>query len=172
MNSSGEIIQTAVKMEVDGITFYREAADKTSSPLGKKMFLSLSRDEERHLDILKKMLENLDFSNIDSYFQESPTRRLKTVFQQARGDLERRVSAQADELDVLKMGLDIEDKSITFYQDALSHVRDEPLRSLLEKLVQEEREHYAILENTYAVLEGSEQWFLWEEGGLLEGGEL
>lgn len=171
MQNPREIVETAVKMEIDGITFYREAAEKTPNPLGKRMFLSLSRDEERHLDVLKRMLEDLHFSAIETYFQGSPKERVKTIFKQARGELAKQVAAEPGELEVLKMGLSIEDKSVTFYQKALSNAEG-PLRSLLERLVREEREHYAILENTYAVLESSKDWYLWEEKGLLDGGEL
>jgi rubrerythrin len=36
-------VEIAIKMETDAIKFYREAAEKTKHPVGKKMFLSITR---------------------------------------------------------------------------------------------------------------------------------
>lgn len=39
-------IEIAIKMEKDAIDFYKEAAEKTRHPVGKKMFLSVTEDEK------------------------------------------------------------------------------------------------------------------------------
>jgi len=47
-----EAVRLAMQMEDDGYKMYIEGAEKTTNPLGKKMLLSLARDEEAH----KKMV--------------------------------------------------------------------------------------------------------------------
>ncbi|MBE0478862.1 ferritin family protein [Candidatus Aerophobetes bacterium] len=165
-------IKTAIKMENDGIKFYREAADKLSHPLGKKMFLSLSTDEERHLSVLKELLFDLKFSKFEKYFGKLPTEKIKTVFDEMKDQLKDRIATNSDEKEVLKVGMQAEDKSVNFYQNFLQKVTDKNMKALFERLVEEEREHYKILQNTYSFLEDSGEWFLWEEKGILDGGEL
>ena len=48
-------IEIAIKMEKDAIEFYTEAAGKTTNPVGKKMFLSITEDEKRHLQLLSQI---------------------------------------------------------------------------------------------------------------------
>jgi hypothetical protein len=40
----------------------------------------------------------------------------------------------------------------------------------LKRLVEEEKEHLQLLQNTHSYLKNSGDWFLWEEKGLLDGG--
>jgi len=165
-----QVIRTAIKLETDGIEFYKGAADKTSHPFGKRMFLSLMKDEERHLKILKEVLDDLDFSDFEKYFKETPMQKIKTVFDELKGEMNERIAANPSEMEVLKMGMKVEDESVNFYRDSLEKTTDKGARALLNKLVMEERDHYRILQNTYSYLEDSGKWFLWEEKGILDGG--
>ena len=53
-------IEIAKKMETDAISFYTEAARKTVYPAGKKMFEVIIVDEKRHLEMIKKLIEETD----------------------------------------------------------------------------------------------------------------
>ena len=172
MEDVSRAIKTAIKMETDGMKFYKDAADKTSHPFGKKMFLSLSSDEERHLKVLKEVLFDLKFSNFEKYFDSSPAKKIKTVFDELKDELKEKIAASSDEKEVLKMGMKMEDESVKFYRSSLQKTADPGAKALLEKLIKEEREHYTILQNTYSFLDDSGEWFLWEERGILDGGEL
>lgn len=180
MDDVSRAIKTAIKMETEGMEFYKNAADKTAHLLGRKMFLSLSGDEERHLKVLKKLLSNLKFSNFEKYFENSPTENIKTVFDELKDELKKRITASSDEKEVLKMGMQAEDESVNFYQSFLQKatdknvkaLTDKNVKALFEKLIKEEREHYKILQNTYSFLDDSGEWFLWEERGILDGGEF
>jgi len=174
MQESSQIINAAIKMEKDGIDFYKKSADKVSHPFGKEMFLSFMKDEERHLNTLKEILTDLDFSDFEKYFDKTPQEEIKTVFNQIKDEMKKEVTAGPDELEILEIGMKMEDKSVGFYQNWLEETSikkaNKKAKKLLERLVLEEKEHYKILENTYSFLKDSGKWFLWEEKALIDGG--
>ena len=171
MDNFSKIIRTAIKMEEDGIDFYQKAAEKSSHPLGRKMFLSFIEDEKRHLAVLKEILADLKFSDFDQFFQEkTPREKITSIFRQTNKEIKERIAANSDEIKALEIGMDMESKSVKFYQSALEKAEDISQKAFLRRLVEEEKEHYQILQNTHSYLKDSGDWFLWEEKGLLDGG--
>ncbi len=81
-----------------------------------------------------------------------------------------RIAVNPDEMEVLRIGMDMELESIKFYQTALEKSKDDHQKAFLVRLVEEEKEHHQLLQNTHSYLKNSEDWFLWEEKGLLDGG--
>ncbi|MFQ6033068.1 MAG: ferritin family protein [Candidatus Zixiibacteriota bacterium] len=171
MNNLSKAIRMGIKMEEDGIDFYQKAAGKTSHPFGKKMFLSFGEDEKRHLTVLKEILADLKFSDFNQFFEEkTPREKIKTIFREVKNKIKERIAANPDELEALKIGMDMESKSVEFYQSALGKTQDSHQKSFFRRLIEEEKEHYQLLQNTHSYLKDSGDWFLWEEKALLDGG--
>jgi len=170
MDNISKVIRTAIKMEEDGIDFYQKAREKTSYPLAGKMFLSFAEDEKRHLTVLKEILTDLKFSDFDRFFGEKPRQKIENIFEKARNEIKERIAANPDELEALKIGIDMELESVEFYQTALEKSEDNHQKAFLRRLVEEEKEHFQLLQNTHSYLKHSGDWFLWEEKGLLDGG--
>jgi len=171
MNNFSNVIRTAIRMEEDGIDFYHKAAEKTSHPFGKRMFLSFAEDEKRHLTVLRNILADLKFSNFDRFFGEKkPREKIKTLFREVKSELKERIAANPDELEALKIGMNMESKSIEFYESSMKKTQNPHLKSFFKRLIEEEKEHYQLLETTCSYLKDSGDWFLWEERGLLDGG--
>lgn len=170
MDNISKVIRTAIKMEEDGINFYHKAEEKTSYPLAKKMFLSFTEDEKRHLTVLREILVDLKFSDFDQFFGEKPRHKIENIFKKARNEIRERIAANPDELETLKIGIDMELESVEFYQTALEKSEDNLQKAFLRRLVEEEKEHLQLLQNTHSYLKNSGDWFLWEEKGLLNGG--
>jgi len=170
MDKISKVIRTAIKMEEDGIDFYHKAEEKTSYPLAKKMFLSFAEDEKRHLTVLKKILTDLKFSDLDQFFAERPRQKIENIFRKVKNEIKERITANPDELEALKIGMDMELESVQFYQTALEKNEDNLQKAFLRRLVEEEKEHLQMLQNTHSYLKNSGDWFLWEEKALLNGG--
>jgi len=170
MDNISKIIRTAIKMEKNGIDFYHKAEEKTSYPLAKKMFLSFAEDEKRHLTVLKEILTDLKFSDFKQFFAEKPRQKIENIFRKAGNEIKERITANPDELEALKIGMDMELESVQFYQTALEESEDNLQKAFLKRLVQEEKEHLQLLQNTHSYLKNSGDWFLWEEKALLDGG--
>jgi rubrerythrin len=73
-------------------------------------------------------------------------------------------------MEALKIAMQMEKKSIDLYKQISKEVQTRKERSLFEKLVEEEQQHYDILSNTYFFLSDSGSWFMWEEYSIVDGG--
>ena len=171
MSNVSEAIKTAIKLEEDGMDFYEKSAGKTSHPFGKKMFLSFAEDEKRHLAVLKDIMADPKFSDFNPFFEsDRPRQKIRTVFGEVKDEIKERLAANPDELEALKIGMDMESKSVEFYRGALEKTQDPHQKTFFTRLIEEEEEHYHLLQNTHSYLNASGDWFLWEERGLLDGG--
>jgi len=161
-----DALEMAMKMETDAITFYTEAARKTKYPAGKKMFQAITEDEKRHLEMISQLIKGLAVTHKDV----SPMKNVKTVFESLKAELMQKVEATDDELEAFKIAMQMEKEGKDFYQKTLSHAKTDKERKLLEGLIAEEEQHYAIFANTYQFLSDTGNWFMWEERGIVEGG--
>ncbi|SRR4030042_3552902 len=159
-------IELAIRMETDAINFYREAAEKTKHPVGKKMFLSITEDEKRHLEMLSQIFKDINIQ-VEEF---NPMKNIKTIFESMKDDMMKRVEATKDELDAFKIAMQMEKEGVEFYKKAESEAQTEKERSLFKRLVKEEQQHYDIFANTYFFLSDTGSWFMWEEHSIVDGG--
>ncbi len=159
-------IEIAIKMETDAINFYNEASKKTNHSVGKKMFLTIAGDEKRHLGMLTQIFKGLDIKIKDI----SPMKNIKTVFEQMKDEMMHKVEATTDELEAFKIAMKMEKEGIEFYKKAAAGAKTEKEKSLFERLVKEEQQHYDIFANTYFFLSDTGSWFMWEEHSIVDGG--
>ena len=159
-------IEIAIKMETDAINFYSEAAGRTQNSVGKKMFLTIVEDEKRHLDTLSQIFKGIHIEMKDV----SPMKNVKTVFELMKDEMMKRVKATTDELEAFKIAMQMEKEGVEFYKKAAIEAQTEKEKSLFERLVKEEQEHYGIFSNTYFFLSDTGSWFMWEEHSIVDGG--
>ena len=160
-----EAIETAIRMETDAMAFYNEAASKAQHPFGREMFKGFVKDEKRHLEMLQNILKGIGL-NED---QTGPRHEIKTVFSMLKDQMMKRVEAVQSEFDAVKIALDMEKEGFDFYRKAAANAASPDEKKLFEILVNEENEHFNILNKTYTFLENTGQWFMYEEQGVLEG---
>jgi rubrerythrin len=158
-------LEVAMKMETDAIKFYTEAAGKTGYEAGKKMFLSITEDEKRHLVMISDLIKGMNIK-IDDV---SPMGKVKTVFESMKGTMMKKVAASKDELDAFRIAMEMEKEGGKFYQASLEAAKTDKEKALFKRLIEEERQHYEIFANTYSHLSDTGNWFLWEERGVIEG---
>ncbi len=158
-------IETATKMETEAIKFYSEAAEKTSHPVGKKMFLTIVEDEKRHLQMLSDLLKGLDLKLQDV----SPLKSIKTIFEEKKEEMMQRIAASQDELEAFKVAMDMEKEGKEFYLKHGPTLSSQVEKRLFETLAREEEEHFRVFSNTYHFLKDTGNWFMWEERSIVEG---
>ncbi len=158
-------VEIAIKMEEDAIKFYTDASERTSHPVGKKMFLSVADDEKRHMKMLSQIFKGEDavIANVN------PKESIKTVFETMKDDMMQRIEASNDELEAFKVGMQMEKDGIEFYRKAMNESSSENEKGLFERLIIEEQHHYDIFSETYSFLLDSGNWFMWDEHSIVEG---
>lgn len=160
-----DALDMALKMEKDAIMFYTEAANRTKYPAGKKMFQAITEDEKRHLELISRIIKGMQITHSDM----SPMKNVKSVIEGMKSEMMQRVEATTDELEAFKIAMQMEKEGKEFYQKTLAHAKTDKEKDLLERLIQEEQQHYDIFANTHNFLADTGNWFMWEERGIVEG---
>ena len=158
-------IEIAIRMEKDSIKFYKEASEKAKHLVGKKMFLSIAEDEQRHLEMLSQIFKEMDVTIKDV----NPMNNIKTVFETLKDTMQEKIKATKDEVDAFSIAMHMEKEGIEFYKKAGSEAKTEKEKALFERLAQEEQQHYDIFSNSYNFLTDTGNWFMWEEHTIVEG---
>lgn len=159
-------IEIAIKMETDAIKFYKEAAEKCNHAVGKKMFLSIVKDEKRHMDMLSEIFKGLDLKIREA----SPMKVVKTIFEAMKHEMMERIEATKDELEAFKIAASMEKEGVKFYKKFASEAATDKEKKLFERLVHEEEQHYAIFANTYFFMSDTGNWYMWDEHSIVDGG--
>ncbi len=167
-------IKIAMKMEIDGMAFYKEAARETKNPLGSKMFLSFVEDERKHLKTLEMLFKGVAFDLIDEAFKgDGPRKRIQTVFSRAKEEMEQgevKSEAEAGEVKALQIAMDMEKEGYDYYVDIADNSDNDEIKKLFRMLAEEEDQHYKMLQNTHTYLTDTGNWYLWDEMGVIDGG--
>lgn len=161
-----DTVEMAMKMEQEAIDFYRKCAEKTSNPVGKKMFLSIAEDEQYHKECAIQVSRGGEFKPSDA----TPLEDMKEIFEQHKETMLQRVASTADEISALETAMAMEKEAIDFYRKALASASSPTEKAFFECLIKDEEEHFAIFQNTYSYLYDTGNWFMWEERGIVEGG--
>lgn len=144
--NSDEIFEMAIQIEKNGAKFYRDAAEKVSSPDEKAFLIKLAEMEVDH--------ENT-FADMKKALQESD--KSKTIFDPA-GDAAAYLKALADTRvfyektidtssmrEVLKEAIVAEKDSIVFYLGMKELVPEGMGKSKLDAIIKEEMQHIRLL---------------------------
>lgn len=139
-------------------TFYQQAAEKTVNPIGRRVFLSVMEDEERLLEDFKGIQKERHMAALST----ASTKKIK-------GFLER-IKATTDDVEALKIAMEMEKESIVLYEKLSKKVRTRRERALFQSLVNEEQLRYAEFSDTCLFLSDSRSWFMWDEHSIMDGG--
>lgn len=159
-------VDIALRMESDAVKFYREASEKTSHPVGKRMFLSIMEDEKRHIEMLNALMKGMDITaeKVD------PMRKIKSVFEELKDQMHAGIKATTDETAALEMAMKMEKEGFEFYKKVVREATDTKSRALFERLIVEEEKHYEVFSNTLSFLSDTGNWFMWDDHSIVEGG--
>jgi len=158
-------VEIAIKMERDAVDFYTKCAEKTDSPIGKKMFLSIADDERRHIACANKVVRGMGFEPSKT----TPKQNVKTIFEKNKKTLSNKVTATTDDLEALTIAMQMEKEGVEFYRKAAAAASTPQEKALFECLIKEEQEHYSIFENSYSLLSDTSNWYMWDEHAIYEG---
>ncbi len=142
---AAEIFKTAIRIEENGIVFYREMLKKFTAKDLREIFSFLADEDERHRKIFEEMLSKTEtYEMVDSY----------------PGEYEAYLHAFADEhvfskektgeiiakkikdiKEAIQFGIEVELDSINYYQEIKRFVPDYQ-KGTIEKIIEEERGHF------------------------------
>jgi rubrerythrin len=165
-------LELALKMEKDGRDFYLKAGNKGRNELGQRLFRSLADAELEHMEKIKQIHAALMGA---TSWPEGETSFVKgklphTIFAEALDNLGRLVKVTSDELQALRTGMDLENKSLLFYLGRSGEATSSSERQFYQALVAEERGHYLLLFDSYEYLLDPQAYFIRREHHGLDAG--
>jgi rubrerythrin len=156
-----EAIQTAIEYETRVRDLYREAEDRATEDVGKRIFSTLAKEEQGHLDYLLhcqttwqdegKIIED-ELSTV----VPSPQRIAEGV-----ATLESKLDEPRDwsvELELLRRALELERETGDFYRKMVAEIGGEGER-LFRRFLEIEDGHFAIVQAEIDALTGTGWWF-------------
>jgi rubrerythrin len=158
-----EAVEVAMRMEEEGIRFYRLAEDQTRDPEMKKTFAFLREKEHQHIETFRRLYGDLVAregdpdaelwlldAEVSSYFRAYVD---STVFP-TKGSAEVAIVGLHGVNEILRFALRLEKDTILFYHELLAHAPWPEARELVEKVIAEERRHVVFIHEKLASLGG------------------
>jgi rubrerythrin len=136
-----DIFEYAMQMEKDGEIYYRELSAKTGNK-GIKNILSMLADAEVvHYNIFQAMEKHEQIPATDSKNLAG----IKNIFARLKEDGPSGVDSS--QVDLYRKAQDLEKKTRDFYLETAEASKDQNEKTIFNKVANEERKHYLILEN-------------------------
>lgn len=151
------LIEEAIKLEINGQAFFKKAADITHNELGKKMFHRLAEEEVKHLDAFSRLFSSVIKS--DDWKKQVKKEELKghsPVIEELDQRMKR--AEGQSEVEALRIGMELEKKAINFFKNSASSTVDPTAREIFERIADEEKLHYDLLQAQYDSVTGSGFW--------------
>ena len=150
MSEAGKTVLDALmrgmEIEKETFDFYTRAEQKTFNPEGKRVFRWLAKCEEAHYLKLTELYQALDRGERWVFYGGS-------TIDLEPGENQAGVGFETDDLEALRLAMDVENKGIAYFEELLSHTVDPEGRSMVESLRREEEEHLRIITEKLAGLQ-------------------
>ena len=155
-----EAIKTALEYEVQVRDVYADSLKALKNEVGKHMFQTLVKDEQKHVDYLKLKLNELKESGkVNPELLETliPS---KDVILKEIGKLKSHMDKEDrnDELEMLKKALNAEIEASAFYSKMVDTL-DEEGQKFFSRFVEIEDGHVAIVQSQIDYITGNGFWF-------------
>lgn len=161
LSSECQAIEMGMQLERDGRAFYLKAAERTTDPKGRAMFLSLADDEAIHLRVLEEQLAAIQqkgYCEVLPEMEEAEAGWDEELFPRDPVLLEKIVHPEASDIDALIFALQAEHKSYELYRRMAKETQDEKARQMFRWLASAERGHFNQLMLNYESLLQSGHW--------------
>ncbi len=155
-----EAIKGAVQLEIDGRAFFEHAAETTNKKLGKKMFQKLARDEIQHLKTFGQLFTSvIGHEEWKKYVSESEKSKSSLIEELKERVKKKEKEDRTGEIEAIRIGMELERKAIDFFADSAKKTGDPRVKEIFEKISDEEKLHYDLLQAQYDSVTNSGFWF-------------
>lgn len=133
-----DIISQAILNEVEGYEFYKMAANQAGTGESKESFLELANEELKHVEFLKALFDRIKNDKTDDIklaLETSPPS--PNIYNWKKVDKEFTSLAMS----VFSIGIQMEEASIVFYEEAKSKTKFDEAKKLFDLLIKWEKVH-------------------------------
>ena len=138
--STVQAYKIAVKMERDGIVFYRGLLESVKDQEAKRELDFLIKEEEGHLNSFQELLSKAKGEEGDAFEEDDVVDYIKSrVFDASLK--EAKLSQMEHRHTALEEAMNMERRSIVFYEACLSESKDEKAKPAFRAIIEEEKNH-------------------------------
>ncbi len=148
-----DIFDHAMQLEKEGETYYRELAGKCGSEGLKSILEWLADEEVRHYGLFEKMKEGASPELRESVLLPGA----KDIFSKMAGKSEK-FDLQVSQLALYRKAQEIEKASEEYYLQKAKEVKLSYQRDMFNKVAEEEKKHYFLIDNIIEFLSRPEAW--------------
>ncbi len=169
-----ESLKLAIKTEEDGRAMYIDASAKVTNPLAKSTFSQLAKEENTHIDLIKKFYNSISSGGEGVVSKEIETALnynllKKTIFEAAKSRMQATVASDPDVSKAYQAALKFEEDGAKMYEKSSAETDNPKAKKLYDFMNVQENEHYRLLAETLNYLDNPNQWFMEEEKPHFEG---
>ena len=158
------ILDFAMKMELDGKAYYENLASETTIDGLKSIFTSLAKDEQKHFEIIQGMKTGTNQNMADSVVLE----KAKNLFEEMAADKDIAGSLKKS-LDGYQQARKVEADSVGLYEDMAKKENNPETVQLLLRIANEEKKHFNIMDNLCDYTLAPQNFLAWGEFSNLKG---
>jgi rubrerythrin len=160
-----DALKTALENEMRERDFYIAQSEKTTLPIGKKMFLQIAADEDEHYRRLQTIHEELSRQGTwpETVAQGIGSSDIRKTFQQIADRAEKTPEAGRDDIQALEIAAEFEAKGYDFYTRLAGEAESEPEKMFFKILASMEWEHMLTLKDALLFYESPVDWYTMHE---------
>lgn len=147
------VLDYAKKMELDGIHFYQEEAERTTSQGFKRILQLLANEEQNHYIYFDSIQQALEPEGLPEF----PVNEAENVFRQLWLRKEG-FDFSAEQVEVYRKAFEIEKQSERFYRLQAEKTDDEKLKVQLLMVAEEEKKHVILVDALVEYLSRPKDW--------------
>jgi rubrerythrin len=153
-----DLVKQAIWLEIDGRKFFNHAAEITHHDLGKKMFQRLAQEEVKHLTIFGKLFGSMvKEQDWKEYVKKEEKLSEKSALIEELASRMKKTEAKG-EVEALRVGMELEQNAVEMFKKASEGVDDAKIKEIFDKICDEERFHFDLLQAQYDSVTGSGFW--------------
>lgn len=140
-----DVIREAIRLEINGRAFFLHAEVVTHNELGKRMFKRLAEDEVRHLDTFSQLFsEVISSDEWKRLVKEEELKGPSPLIEELKSKLKK--GQKAGELQAISIGMELERNAVAFFKKSSKKATDPKAKQVFEKICEEEKLHYVLLQ--------------------------
>ncbi len=152
-----DVIREAIRLEINGKAFFLHAEVVTHNELGKRMFKRLADDEVRHLDTFSQLFsEVIGGDEWKKLVKEEQLKGPSPLIERLKLKLKK--GEKAGELEAMSIGMDLERNAVDFFKKSSKKATDPKAKEIFEKICEEEKLHYVLLQAQYDSVSNNGCW--------------
>lgn len=164
-------IEVAMENEAREQAFYLKHSERTKNPLGKKMFKTLSEEEQEHkerIQVLHQRLREQGRWPEDLPLEIGDTR-VKEILRSVVASVDRLPESDRNDLEAVQIAIEFENNGEIFYRRLAEGAENSAERDFFNFLAQMEHEHLMSLRETLEYFQNPEGWYTAKERHSLDG---